>query len=129
MDDDPKYETIPETRGKVNNLFTMYSMSGDPDDFNSLVDYDYKTGLITSLLNSISTNESIEMVTELESFIEENVTSDLQIKISGMIVFLRDFVDLVVRSSFISIGLSIFIILIIAWIKLLMYYHILCVHL
>ncbi|MBT6869881.1 MAG: MMPL family transporter [Candidatus Marinimicrobia bacterium] len=116
MDDDPKYETIPETRGKVNNLFTMYSMSGDPDDFNSLVDYNYETGLITSLLNSISTNESVEMVTELESFIEDEVTSDLEIKISGMVVFLRDFVDLVVRSSFISIGLSIIIIFIIAWI-------------
>ena len=116
MDDDPKFETIPETRGKVNNLFTMYSMSGDPDDFNSLVDYDYETGLITSLLNSISTKESVEMVAELESFIQENVTSDLEIKISGMVVFLRDFVDLVVRSSFMSIGLSIIIIFIIAWI-------------
>ena len=116
MDDDPKFETIPETRGKVNNLFTMYSMSGDPDDFNSLVDYDYETGLITSLLNSISTKESVEMVAELESFIEEKVTSDLEIKISGMVVFLRDFVDLVVRSSFMSIGLSIIIIFIIAWI-------------
>ena len=116
MDDDPQYETIPETRGKVNNLFTMYSMSGDPDDFNSLVDYDYETGLITSLLNSISTNESVEMVTELESFIEKSVTANLQIKISGMIVFLRDFVDMVIRSSFISIGLSILIIFIITWI-------------
>ena len=72
MDDDPKYETIPEDRGKVNNLFTMYSMSGDPDDFSSLVDYEYETGLITSLLNSISTNESVEMVTQLESFIEKS---------------------------------------------------------
>ena len=99
MDDDPKYETIPETRGKVNNLFTMYSMSGDPDDFNSLVDYDY-----------------VKMVSELESFIDNNVTSNLKIKISGMVVFLRDFVDMVVRSSFISIGLSILIIFIIAWI-------------
>jgi hypothetical protein len=116
MDDDPKYETIPEDRGKVNNLFTMYSMSGEPDDFSSLVDYEYETGLITSLLNSISTNESVEMVTQLESFIEKSVTSNLQIKISGMIVFLRDFVDMVIRSSFISIGLSILIIFIIAWI-------------
>ena len=116
MDDDPNYETIPKTRGKVNNLFTMYSMSGNSDDFNSLVDYDYETGLITSLLNSISTNESVEMVTELESFIKKNVTSKLDIKISGMVVFLRDFVDLVVRSSFISIGLSIIIIFMIAWI-------------
>ena len=41
MDDSLKYETIPVEREKVNNLFTMYSMSGDPDDFSSLVGYEY----------------------------------------------------------------------------------------
>ncbi|MCS5653367.1 MAG: MMPL family transporter, partial [Candidatus Marinimicrobia bacterium] len=41
MDDDPDFETIPEDQGKVNNLFSMYSMSGDPEDFSALVDYEY----------------------------------------------------------------------------------------
>ncbi|MFQ6674697.1 MAG: RND family transporter, partial [Fidelibacterota bacterium] len=53
MDDDPAYETIPDSREKVNNLFTLYSMSGDPDDFSSLVDYDYRTGLLTALMGTI----------------------------------------------------------------------------
>ena len=48
MDDDPDFEIVPDDRKKVNNLFTMYSMSGDPDDFSSLVDYEYKVGLITA---------------------------------------------------------------------------------
>ena len=117
MDNDPNYETIPENRGKINNLFTMYNMSGDSDDFNSLVDYNYKTGLITSMLKSISTNESIKMVTELELFIKQHITSNIDIEISGMVVFLRDFVELVIKSSFISIALSLFVILIIAWIS------------
>ena len=116
MDDEPEFETIPESRGKVNNLFTMYSMSGDPDDFSALVDYDYETGLITAMLNSLSTNEVVKMITDLEAFIANNVSSDLEIKISGMAVFLRDFVELVVKSSFISIGISIFVIFTIAWI-------------
>ena len=116
MNNDPKFEVIPENRGQINNLYTMYSMSGDPDDFNSLVDYEYKKGLITSMINSISTIESVEMVQELESFIKNNVDSELNVKISGMVVFLRDFVDLVVKSSLKSIGLSLFIIFIISWI-------------
>ena len=40
MDDSLKYETIPRESEKVNNLFTMYSMSGDPEDFSSLIDYE-----------------------------------------------------------------------------------------
>ena len=55
MDNDPAYETIPDTRGKINNLFTMYSMSGDPDDFEALVDYEHETGLITAMMQSVST--------------------------------------------------------------------------
>ena len=91
MNNDPKFEVIPENRGQINNLFTMYSMSGDPDDFNALVDYDYKKGLITSMINSISTIESVEMVQGLESFIKNNVNSELNVKISGMVVFLQRF--------------------------------------
>ncbi|GIS54031.1 hypothetical protein Ct9H90mP29_10730 [bacterium] len=48
MDDSLKYETIPRESEKVNNLFTMYSMSGDPEDFSSLIDYEQSSGLITA---------------------------------------------------------------------------------
>ena len=57
MDDDPQFETVPVERDKVNNLFTMYSMSGDPDDFSSLVDYEYKVGLITAFSKVMTTQE------------------------------------------------------------------------
>jgi predicted RND superfamily exporter protein len=62
MDDDPEYETIPVSRDKVNNLFTLYSMSGDPDDFSSLVDYDYQTGLMMALMGGITTSMIVEYV-------------------------------------------------------------------
>ena len=75
---DPDYEVIPETRGKVNNLFTLYSMSGDPEDFESLVDYDYETGLVTALMSTISTTEIAHFVNETEAFIDavEGLTVD-----------------------------------------------------
>ncbi len=69
MDNDPKFETIPETRGKINNLFTMYSMSGDPDDFESLVDYEYETGLITAMMQSVSTKEIVIMADQIKVYI------------------------------------------------------------
>ena len=115
MDNDPDFETIPNSREKVNNLFTMYNMSGDPDDFSALVDYDYGTGLITAMLQSLSTSEVVVMVEELEQFINKNIGENISVQISGLAVFLRDFVDLVVKSSFTSIGMSILIIFLIAW--------------
>jgi len=113
-DDDPLFETIPDSREKVNNLFTLYSMSGDPDDFSSLVDYDYKKGLVTTMMRSISTPEIVKLVNEIETFLAQDQYKSLDITITGMLVIFRDLVSLILRSSFISIFASIFIIALIA---------------
>ena len=113
-DDDPAFETIPETREKINNLFTLYSMSGDPDDFSSLVDYDYKKGLATSMMRAIPTSEVVILVDEVESFLRQDEYKDLNITITGMLIVFRDLVSLIIRSSFISIFASILLIAIIA---------------
>ncbi|MCF7808573.1 MAG: MMPL family transporter [Candidatus Marinimicrobia bacterium] len=113
-DDDPAFETIPDTRAKVNNLFTMYSMSGDPDDFSSLVDYDYEKGLATSMMRSISTSEIVELVDEIETFLQQEDYKDLNITITGLLIVFRDLVGLIIRSSFISILASVLIIAFIA---------------
>lgn len=110
MDDDPAFETIPETRGKVNNLFTMYSFSGDPDAFESLVDYDYEVGLVTAMSKTLRTNEIIEFVNGIESFVRDSFPKELTVMITGMAVVFRDLVFLIVKSSLISIIVSIFVI-------------------
>lgn len=114
MDGDPAYDVIPDTREKVNNLFTLYSMAGDPDDFESLVDYDYETGLITALMRNVSTQEIAIFVNEIDEFVEENISDKLSITTTGMLVVFRDMTDLIVHSSFISIFASIVLIGVIA---------------
>ena len=116
MDDSSKYYTIPESRDKINNLFFMYSMSGDEDDFSSLVNpYTYDNGLITGMMQSISTKETVKLVSQLENYIDKNITSNLKTRISGLAVFFRDFVNVLIKSSLISILVSIFVIFIISW--------------
>ena len=116
MDDSSKYHTIPNNRDKINNLFFMYSMSGDEDDFTSLVNpYTYDNGLVTGMMKSISTKETVELVDDLEEYIEKNITSDLDTKISGLAVFFRDMVNLIITSSIISILVSILVIFLISW--------------
>lgn len=116
MDDDPEFETIPDSRDKVNNLFTLYSMSGDPEDFSSLVDYDYEAALVTAMMRSVSTDEIVEFVEETKEFCRTGPGKDLDLEITGVLVMLRDFVDLVVQSSLISIAGSILVVFVITWI-------------
>ena len=116
MDDDPQYDNIPDQKEKINNLFFMYSMSGDEDDFSSLVDtYEYDNGLVTGLIKSISTKETVVLVDSLENFISKNTSSNLETRISGLAVFFRDMVNLIITSSIISILVSILVIFIISW--------------
>jgi len=110
MDDSIQYESIPYNREKVNNLFTMYSMSGDPDDFSSLVDYEYSSALITAFTSVMSTEEVFSFVRSISEFIKRNFFSDGRIEVTGMIVVIRDMVIMVIESSFLSIFISIVLI-------------------
>ena len=110
MDDSLEYETIPVEREKVNNLFTMYSMSGDPEDFSSLVDYEYSSGLITALSRVMSTEDVFSFVGSITDHIEQNFDQTINIDVTGMIVVIRDMVLMVIRSSFLSILISLVLI-------------------
>ena len=109
MDDDPDFETIPKDQGKVNNLFSMYSMSGDPEDFSTMVDYEYSVGLVTALSCVMSTEEIISIVDEIEEYVG-GLKSVGSASVTGMAVVIRDLVYLVVQSSVISIVMSVILI-------------------
>ena len=114
MDDDPDYEIVPDERAKVNNLYTMYSMSGDPEDFSTLVDYEYSKALVTAILKNVSTESSVLFVNDIEQFVDKNFTKYKDITATGQLVVLRDMVELVIKSSVISICVSIVVITFIA---------------
>ena len=110
MDDSLKYESIPSTREKVNNLFTMYYMSGDHDGLSSMIDPDHKTTLITSLSSIMSTEDIFSLVRSMTTYIEEHFFGAEKISITGMIVVIRDMVLMVIRSSLLSIAISVVLI-------------------
>jgi len=113
MDNDPEFEMIPDERDKINNLFTMYSMSGDPDDFSTMVDYDYSVGLVTSLSRVMTTDEIVSTVDKIENYTQD-LKSVEKASVTGMMVVLRDLVYLIVESSIISIVASVLVIGLIA---------------
>ncbi len=114
MDNNPDFEIIPESEGKVNNLFTIYSMSGDPEDFSNFVDYDYDVGLITALSEVMSTEEIFNFVKNITEYIKNEIGKNISVEITGMVVVLRDMVLMIIRSSILSIIFSLIIIFVIA---------------
>ena len=110
MDGDPKYNTIPNSRAEVNNLFFLYQMNDD-SDLSKIINYENNSTLITSLMKTFSTTQMDEYRNDIDNFIDsEFKNSDLTFRLSGIMAFLSDFIWLVIKSSAISIGLSITII-------------------
>ncbi len=116
MDDDPRFETIPADRSQVNNLLTLYTMSSDPEDFSSLVDYDYHQGIVTALLQTLSSSEIIKFSRKVTTYMDANLTSGAQIEVTGLMMIFRKFIYLVIRSAAASILFSLLLVAIIVWI-------------
>lgn len=115
--DDPSFEKVPETREQVAQLLLLYSFSGDPADFERFVTNDYDRALINVRMKSLSTSETEKMIKDLERFLVTR-RDDVRVRPSGSAVFIKDLVGMVVRSSLLSIGVSLLLIFIVALVAL-----------
>ena len=101
---DERYYTIPDSLNQVSNLIFM----APSDQLSTVVNSTtYKTGMIHSYLISLSTDKIVDISNDIQSYIESNVSNEIEIESSGLMILLRDFISLVISSSIISIGVSI----------------------
>lgn len=55
-EDDPAFDVVPDNREMIAQLLLLHSVSQEPDQFNSVIDYDFqrcKVGIFTSTIDSI----------------------------------------------------------------------------
>jgi predicted RND superfamily exporter protein len=104
------YNKIPDSYNAVAQYFELYAMSGDPEDFEKMVDFDFEHAMILVRFNQTSTPvirkviKQIEDITARESNVEymggaADIFSELDIN--------------VVRGQFISLGLALVIVFLI----------------
>lgn len=99
------YDAIPDTRNAVAQYFELYSMSGDPEDFEKMVDFPYENALITARINTTSTPK----LNKIKRQIEEMVKDDKEVKlVGGFALILSEIARIVVSGQLISLGLAIF---------------------
>ena len=116
MDNNHTYYTIPDSIQQINNLFFLYEMN-DESDVSSLINYDADQGIITTLMKTFSTIEVPGLVENINNFIEQDIYKDnksLTVELTGIMIFIVDFMWLVIKSSAMSIALSIAVILLIS---------------
>ncbi len=77
-------EVIPTSRDLVAQYLLLYSFSGEPDDFEEVVDYDYQHANVAFYLREDSTHEIVRVVRQIQDYAlaefgraeQENAVSD-----------------------------------------------------
>ena len=102
---------LPESRAAVAQYFLLYSMGGDPEDFERLVDFDYEHALLTARINSTGTAEIERVVMAAESWLADNPFPG-PVTLAGFGPLFVELVEAVVTGQMLSLGLSILLVLV-----------------
>jgi len=112
-DENPKHYIIPESKELVAQYLLLYSMSGDPDDFERFVDFYYENGTVLARTTPMSSKVLLSLVDDVNLFCEENFSSNLNVRVTGTSVLYDNMAELLVKSQIRSILLALLMIFIV----------------
>ncbi len=83
--DDPKFYVIPDSQDLISQYLLLYSMSGEPGDFDSYVDYDYKIANLTVFLKTDSSAYVQELIAKLKDFTKQKLPDTIAVGFGGSV--------------------------------------------
>jgi len=98
-----EYDDIPRYRNAVAQYFELYNMSGDAQDFEKMVDFNYEYALITARINTSSTPVLRRVVDRIKNSIKDDPDVYL---VGGIADVFSDLSTKVVNGQFISLALA-----------------------
>lgn len=81
--DHPQYDKIPPDQALISQYLFLYSLSGGPRDFDSLVDNDYRHALIWVFLKSDSTAYAQSLYQHASQLIAREFPKDVTVQMGG----------------------------------------------
>ena len=81
--DDPAYNVIPDSRDLISQYLLLYSMSGEPEDFDSYVDYGYQSANIWVFLKTDNSIYLQELIAKLNNFLPAHFGNNIRVRIGG----------------------------------------------
>lgn len=83
--DDPAFDAIPASRELVSQFLLLYSMSGEPADFDRYVDYDYRRANLTAFLKSDNSGEVQALIHATRAFLDAHADPRITIHYGGSV--------------------------------------------
>ena len=81
--DDEKYYAIPESRELIAQYLFLYSLSGDPQDFDSLVDTDYRRAVVWTYFKDDSTTYADSVAKKAQAIVAKSFPAGVTVSMGG----------------------------------------------
>jgi predicted RND superfamily exporter protein len=110
--DKEEFNTIPDSKDMVAQYLLLYEMSGDPENLNKVVDYDYEKLNITFQLksdNSKAINSALDII---KTYTDDFAKHDISLNYAGSGYKGLVFTDLILEGQIMSLILSLIIIIV-----------------
>ncbi len=83
--DDPAYDRIPDSRELVSQYLLLYSMSGEPGDFDTYVDYGYRSANLWVFLKTDRSAYVQDLIARLHAFLPSQFPDDVRVRVGGSV--------------------------------------------
>ncbi len=112
---DPDAYRIPDSRELIAQYLLLYSMSGDPGDFDDVVDYDYRLANLRARLASDRSGLARYVIEDVETYAAENLApAGISTHVSGLAQVNFTFVSMIVQGQARSLAVALVIVAILA---------------
>lgn len=109
--DKEEFNTIPDSREAIAQYLLLYSLSGDPDDFDEVVDYDYRQANITIMLKDDQTAKVNKIADRINEYVDKNMSNEaVKVTMTGYAYVTAVVIELAVSGMMESIIISMVII-------------------
>lgn len=107
---DPSFDVIPDDRNLIAQYVQLYEMSGDPDDFSSVVDFDYASGQLLVQVRSGSSETATQVRKLVREYSETHLPKGYKATMAGTLVRYEVVNSYIVSGQLTSLLSSLFIV-------------------
>ena len=118
-ENNPSAYVIPDNESLISQYFLLYSVSGDPTDFEEEVDYDYQMALVRVRLDSARYQQSKVVVETAQKYIDYVFNSnDIKATLSGRVNVDYHWLDTLLGTQFKSVSFALVLVWLLVCISL-----------
>ena len=102
--DDPAYFKIPDKQATIAEYLLLYSMSGEPGDFDTYVDYDYQLANMVVFSHSDSTVDMLAMWKNVQAFAKEKFPPNIKVNVGGSVAQSAAITEVIVKDKILNVA-------------------------